>query len=147
MVAKKSDESTPTNLPVERSVSEATTWDEVMQLAPEIYSSNEVFGDGAVLIQNKDLLIDAGEFIILDWRVVTDKTTLRDYVTILAINRNNVKARFNDGSTGIMRQLLDYQDRMGGRVVPVHCQNVRKSEYIAELPDGTKSNATTYYLV
>jgi hypothetical protein len=150
MVSKKSGNGTPTNEVVVPAPDWSTvvTWDDAVALAPAIYSSNEAFSDGFTFIEgtNKEQLLTVGEMMILDWRVNTDQQTLRDFVTVWAIRREgNHKFKFNDGSTGIFKQLLEYQERVLG-IVPIHCNGVRVSEYVATLPDGSKTNAKTYYL-
>ena len=122
------------------------TWEDAVASCPSIAMSSHAFGDGSVFITNKDELMDKGEFLILDWREVMDPVTGNTYLNILVINRANQKARFNDGSSGIMRQLLDWQEKNGGKIVQAVCQNVRKSSYVTEI-DGKNVSATTYYLV
>jgi hypothetical protein len=118
------------------------TWDDVTNLPLGILSSVHALGDGSVLIE-KEALMGAGEFIVLDWREVTDKTTGNTYLNVLVINRQNQKARFNDGSTGIAKQLREYEAQYGK--VPLHCQGVHRSDYVTEI-DGKMTAGTTYYL-
>lgn len=130
---------------------EIRDWEAAIAAAPEIVHSLFALGDGSTLIQKKDDLIDKGEFLVLDWRMVTDKTTNNEYLNVLALFRNgNVKVRFNDSSTsGIMAQLLAWQEKQGGKIVPILCQNVRRSDYTIPDPANDKKqiSVTTYYLV
>lgn len=126
-------------------------WDAAVAAAPQIASSLYAIGDGSTLIQNKDELCDKGEFLVLDWHLVVDKVTNNEYLNVLALFRaGNVKVRFNDGSTtGIMRQLLQWQEKNGGDIIPIHCTNVRRSDYTVPDPQNDKKQiaVTSYYLV
>lgn len=148
MVAKKQESGVPEI--VQPDWTSVMDWDAAIAAAPEIYHSTHALGDGSRFIENKDDLMEKGEFLILDWREVTDKKTLNEYLNVLAIFREgNVKVRFNDGSTGIARQLREWQDKMEGRKVPLHCVNITRSDYTIPDPrDESKFiSATTYYLV
>jgi hypothetical protein len=118
------------------------TWEDASNLPTGILLSTHALGDGSVLIE-KEQLLNAGEFIVLDWREVTDKKTGNTYLNVLVMNRQNQKARFNDGSTGIARQLREYEAEYGR--IPLHCQGVHKSEYITVI-DGKDTYGITYYL-
>lgn len=122
------------------------SWADVLAMFPEgLDTSTEVFGDGSELIEDKSLLIDK-PFAVLEFRVVTDKDTLRDYVNVLVMLRDgNHKVRFNDGSTGVMAQCLEYERRTGRNGGILCAKGLRVSEYVKDMPDGTKQPAKTYY--
>ena len=84
-------------------------------------------------------------FIVLDFRFIVDEKTKREYVTVLVMNGQGGKARFNDGSTGIYAQLKKIHEQYG--VQPIACKfGLRKSDYEVQNDDGTITPATTYYL-
>ena len=104
-----------------------------------------------------------------DWELVTDKRQLigkpfliqkvRFYegnygpaVAVMAITQDNRRVVFNDGSSGIMQELLtmcEKHKRDGGFMVP---NGLRMSEYEYEVrdwdgnPTGEKKPARTFYL-
>lgn len=127
----------------EINVTALDTWDAVLNSGLQILDSIHVLGDGSTLI-DKTQLEHAGEFIVLDWREVTDKLTGNTYMNVLVMNRQNQKARFNDGSTGIAAQLREYEEQYGK--LPLHCQGVRRSDYLFIDDNGKQQSATTYYL-
>jgi hypothetical protein len=112
----------------------------------ELVESAEAFGDGSTLLssEEKDLLVGK-QFIVLEFRFITDETTNREYVNVLGMTRDGGKFRFNDGSTGILQQCKAYFERTGYTGGIVCGKGLRKSDYIAELPDGTRTPATTFY--
>lgn len=124
-------------------------WDDVLAHfgATGIVDAAEAFGDGSTLLTSaeKELLVGK-QFVVLEFRFITDETTNREYVNVLAMTRaDNAKFRFNDGSTGIYAQCKDYFEKTGF-TGGIYCRTgLRKSEYIAELPDGSRTPATTYY--
>jgi hypothetical protein len=132
------------------------SWDDVLNVTNgEMLDSQVLLGDGSQFIKDKDMLVDKGPFVVLEYRVITDPETLRDYVNVLIYHKEYGKLRFNDGSTGIMTQLLEYGEKVKrdnlyttqGNIPPMHCQNVRVSEYTVEQDDGSRSKAKTFYLV
>ncbi len=104
-----------------------------------------------------------------EWELLTDKRFLvgkpffiqnvRFYegsygpaVAVMVITKDNQRFVFNDGSTGIMQELMKLcqkHDRFGGFVVP---NGLRVSEYDFEVkdfdgnPTGEVKHAKTYYL-
>lgn len=111
-----------------------------------VISSAELFGDGATLME-KEQLINV-PFKVLEWRMVKDKKTGREYVTVLAMaNIGGVaaKIRFNDGSTGVKEQLEKVLAEYGQIVI--ECRNgLRRSDYTFTNDKGGTEAATTYYL-
>lgn len=108
-----------------------------------VLSSSNVFGDGAEFIKDKDKLVDT-PFLVCDFRFITDPDTEREYVSVLVMNANGEKARFNDGSTGVYAQLKSVHEQYG--VIGITCKNgLRKSGYTKEI-NGKMEKATTYYL-
>lgn len=108
-----------------------------------VFSSANLFGDGAEFIKDKAVMVGV-PFLVLDYRFITDPDTGREYVSVLVMNGNGEKARFNDGSTGVYAQLKQVNDQYG--VIGITCKNgLRKSDYTKEI-DGKKEKAITYYL-
>lgn len=108
-----------------------------------VLSSSNLFGDGAEFIKDKNVMVGVA-FIILDFRFVVDPDTEREYVSVLVMNGEGKKARFNDGSTGVYAQLKKVHEEYG--VIGITCKNgLRKSDYAVEI-DGKKEKAVTYYL-
>lgn len=118
------------------------TWDDAMAMSSQVVAASEVFGDGAQLVKKEDI-VGKGDFLILEWREVLDKATLNEYVSVLAMNRGNEKFRFNDGSTGIAKQLREFGQLAPGQTVYVREMTV--SEYTTEI-NGKQIQAKTYYL-
>ena len=131
------------NLPaIQTDWRQINSWQDALNLPSGVMSSTHALGDGSVLI-TKDQLENVGEFIVLDWHEVIDKETLNEYLNVLVINTQGEKARFNDGSTGIAKQLRTYEAEYGK--IPLHCKGVHRSDYVTEI-DGRKQSGTTYYL-
>lgn len=102
------------------------------------------FGDGAEFMDDKSKLIGI-PFVILDWRFIVDKKTQNEYASVLVMNTEGSKARFNDGSTGVYAQLKTLTERYGV-TGGVQCRHgLRKSDYTTEV-NGKATSATTYYL-
>lgn len=114
------------------------------QVLPAIHSGEDHFGDGFRLLEDKATAVGR-EFLIIDWKMILDPTTEREYASIRLITSYNDLVRMNDGSTGIYRQLkmLESKGIYGG----IHCANgLRVSEYVHEDEKGNKTPAKTYYL-
>ena len=149
MVAKKDAGSEAQGAEIERKID----WGKVDNLADArllleqnygaVLSSQNVFGDGAEFIKEKDKLVGV-PFLVLDWRENTDPATGNKYVNVLIMNATGSKARFNDGSTGVYAQLKKVHEEYG--VIGIECRfGLRKSEYTIEV-DGKPQKASTYYL-
>lgn len=142
MVAKKQDNGTGAEEAVYTPVP-ANRWRDVQTYDEAFAQSNvlvaaEVLGDGFTQI-TKDLLHQAGPFLILDW----DEHTGLDgtYFSIIGITQDNRKFRFSDGSTGVYAQLREFREKHG--VQQIYCTGLKRSDY-------TNKNGiagTTYYLV
>jgi len=116
------------------------TWGDVADASKEI-------GDGFLMLENKDLLIDK-QFIALGWLFTpgdygTDflimRVVTRDPITVNGESVN--KFIVTDGGTGLCQQVKEYQtrtERNGGLLV---ARGLRKSDYENEFGPGT-----THYL-
>ena len=101
-----------------------------------------------------------------DWTLVGDKSTLIDVPFVIAMIRFNhpdtgqkgkfasvccytedgKKIVFNDGGTGVYRQLLDFADKHG-RTTGIMCsKGLRRSDYKFTDDEGVERDATTYYI-
>lgn len=110
----------------------------------QIFDAGKVFGDGAEFIDDKTRMIGV-PFIVLEWRFIVDKKTDNEYVSVLVMNSDGNKARFNDGSTGVYAQLKKLTEEYGVHG-GVQCrQGLRRSEYTV-MVDGKNTYATTFYL-
>jgi hypothetical protein len=124
-----------------------TSWEAAVSVIGDsnIVPSTVAFGDGSVLLEDKDVLIGA-EFMVLDWNYVKNKTTGEDaYVNVLVMNRAGSKVRFNDGGTGVFKQCKEFE-AMHGRRGGVYCnKGLRRSDYQVDDGKGGLMEATTYY--
>ena len=126
---------------------------DAISLAESVYGavalSSEVLGDGFTLVE-KDKLVGV-PFVLIDYTVHTSTTNFDEngeglkFVTVRCVTQEDKRVAFNDGSTGVARQLRDLAAReiYGG----IYVQNgLRVSEYEVTDDKGRKSSATTYYL-
>lgn len=109
-----------------------------------VLDASKVLGDGAELIEDKDRLINI-PFLVLDWRFIVDQKTTNEYASVLVMNGEGAKARFNDGSTGVYAQLKKVTEEYGINGGLQCKRGLRKSEYTVEA-DGKPTRAVTYYL-
>ena len=129
------------------------TFSDAISLAESVYGavalSSEVLGDGFTLVE-KDKLLGV-PFVLIDYTVHTSTTNFDEngeglkFVTVRCVTQEDKRVAFNDGSTGVARQLRDLAAReiYGG----IYVQNgLRASEYEVTDDKGRKSSATTYYL-
>lgn len=105
---------------------------------------SELLGDGSTFYTDKSVFVGK-PFLILDWRFIVDEKTNREYVNVLVMGPNGDKARFNDGSVGVYQQIKSIHEAHGKIGVQVK-GGLRQSNYVKELEDGSRSDATTYYL-
>lgn len=153
MVARKNEEKQDPSTDVESAVpnwGEAENFIDVQAIADEFgiptFAGSALFGDGADLMDKQKLV--GVPFKILDWRIVLDDKTKREYVTVLAmanLEGRPYKVRFNDGSTGIMAQLKHVNETHGKCII--ECRNgLRRSDYTFTNDKGGTEAATTFYL-
>lgn len=123
------------------------TWEEVAEaFAGEIV----VFEGSPWKVVDKDTLIGV-PFMICDVRVSWSTKFDNPFVNILALTKENEKVVINDGSTGIMEQMLHMLNK-SKRKAGIMCENgLRKSEYEVEVYDAFKDEtktiqAATYYI-
>ena len=129
------------------------SFNDAISLAESVYGavalSSEVLGDGFTLVE-KDKLLGV-PFVLIDYTVHTSSTNFDEngeglkFVTVRCVTQEDKRVAFNDGSTGVARQLRDLAAReiYGGIYVQ---GGLRSSEYEVTDDKGRKSSATTYYL-
>lgn len=144
-----------------------TTFEEAFSLAESIYGDvvdvSEELGNGFTLVSDKSVL-ENKPFVILSCGF--NEGDYGDFVSIAAVTKDNEKYIFNDGSSGVFKQLFELVrtlKRTGGFLVPgglrsneyPTCTGCGRGRAIAakECPHegcGDKSekraSATTYYL-
>lgn len=106
------------------------SYDDAMQLAEAINGAvidiSEELGSGFALLEDKDKL-QKTEFVIIQWRFTAGD--FGGFVSAAIVTRGGDKFIINDGSTGIMKQLMDLSQRrkqFGGLRV---AHGLRKSQY------------------
>ena len=137
----------------ESQLREIVSFSDAISLVESVYGavarSSEVLGDGFTLVE-KDKLVGV-PFVLIDYTVHTSSTNFDEngeglkFVTVRCVTEEDKRVAFNDGSTGVARQLRDLAVReiYGG----IYVQNgLRASEYEVTDTKGRKSSATTYYL-
>lgn len=131
-------------------VAQAIDWSKVNDLATArellgtVVDASDVVGDGADFIKDKNLLVGV-PFLVLEWKFVVDEKTNREYVNVHIMGGDGRRARFNDGSTGVYAQLKKVSDEMGVMGIQVK-GGLRRSDYVKDMKDGSRTDATTYYL-
>lgn len=107
-----------------------SSYDEAMQLAEALNGAvtdiSQELGSGFALLTDKDKLMKT-EFVIIQWRFTAGD--FGGFVSAAVVTRGGDKYIINDGSTGIMGQLMDLSQRLkqfGGLRVS---QGLRKSQY------------------
>lgn len=131
-------------------VAQAIDWSKVNDLATArellgtVVDASDVVGDGADFIKDKNLLVGV-PFLVLEWKFVVDEKTNREYVNVHIMGGDGRRARFNDGSTGVYAQLKKVSDEMGVMGIQVKA-GLRRSDYVKDMADGSRNDATTYYL-
>lgn len=105
------------------------------------------YGTGFVLLEDKDRLVSTA-FAILEWRF--NKGENGTFVTVYAITDDGNKFIFNDGSSGVCRQLFRITEKRveRGEANPrrgIYCSyGLRKNTYNRK--DDPSKTATTYHL-
>ena len=96
------------------------------------------------LVGNKDTLVDRDIVIA---RVRFNNTDSGDFVSVCAYTvPEGDKVVFNDGGTGIYRQLMTYVNKTG-RTTAIRCRKgLRVSRYKFTDDSGKERDAATYYL-
>lgn len=111
------------------------SYDDAMQLAEAlnetVISISEELGSGFALLDDKDKLVKT-PFVIIQWRFTAGD--FGGFVSAAVVTRGGDKFIINDGSAGIMAQLMELSQRrkrFGGLSVAA---GLRKSQY-ATCPD------------
>jgi hypothetical protein len=114
------------------------------------------YGDDLVATNTNELVDKADlvgvPFLVKNWRVNEGERGL--FVSVEIVTEDDRNLVFNDGSTGVYRQLEGNPDtgeaglatRLGRRGGIMCRQGLRKSEYDAVDAKGKPVHATTYYL-
>lgn len=116
--------------------------------------SMEDYGTG-FKVTDKSKLVNVS-LMILEWRFNDGDFGDSGFVSVAAVTRNGDKVIFNDGSTGIYRQLRRVTDQRQARNHPTPQAGLlvegglTRSDYETEVPgkDGkpVRTPATTFYL-
>lgn len=120
-------------------INSVVTFDEIAPDAEVL-----VFNPYTVINKDKDVLLGV-PFVIRHGRIATDPETFNDYAVLYVVTANNDLFVVTDGSTGIKEQYIakvNEHGKPGPFLIP---NGLRKSEYVYEAPDGSKSPAVTYY--
>jgi hypothetical protein len=123
------------------------TWEEVA----EAFGGEVLMFEGSPWkVVDKDTLIGV-PFMICDVKVSWSTKYDSPFVNILALTKDNEKIVINDGSTGIMEQMLHMLNK-SKRKAGIVCEGgLRKSDYPVTIHDGMSDTdkvieATTYYI-
>lgn len=156
-VAELSTEVVPTELVIgDELAASFNSWDDLESyFGSEAVNIGDVAGDGYELIRQKDILVNI-PFFILDWKLVTDPDSMRDYATIRVITADGRRIRFS-GGTAILETLQLIKTKTGktggirvkgGLVKSEYYINPESGEPIKDLDKykGPKEKAATYYL-
>jgi hypothetical protein len=120
---------------------QVTSLSQAMEILGNVVDATDAFGDGVEFVKDKAKLVGQ-PFLIVDWKFITDETTQREYVNVHAMASNGNQFRFNDGSTGIYKQLKEFPEKVG-----IKCtQGLRESKYTVPGPNGKAIPAVTYYI-
>lgn len=123
------------------------TWEEVAEaFAGEVLE----FEGSPWKVVDKDTLVGV-PFMICDVRVSWSTKFDSPFVNILALTKDNEKIVINDGSTGIMEQMLHMLNKSKRKAGIVCNGGLRKSEYKVDVYDAFKDEtktieAATYYI-
>lgn len=143
-MVEESEKAAVNNLPVAYQDLPAlpASFEAAMAEMQEHYGAPAASFNAYPLLRDKSKLLDV-EFLIERFDFVLKKDGNINYVNVKGITRQgNKRFAFNDGGTGVMRSLIDFEKRTG-RNGNIHCpMGLRVSQY--EAPDG--SDAETYYL-
>lgn len=119
--------------------SNVSSWDDAVALFPVVISAAELIGDGAEMVDKANLV--KVEFLILDVNFIRSEEGVLKFVSVLIMNRAGNKARFNDGGTGVMKQLDELREQ--GITGGIYCKNgLRVSHYVHPV----HGESVTYYL-
>jgi len=121
----------------------AENFDELIEMAGgSVMRGADLIGDGFSLVQKQSLV--GKPMIVIDWEILTDENSGRQFVTVRAIvkdNEPNGKVRFNDGSTGVFAEVQTLEEQ-GIQAGPIYFGGgLRRSDYVKE---GV-GDATTFY--
>lgn len=115
-----------------------TSYEDAVALAEQVHGTvidiAQELGSGFALIDDKDRLCGT-EFVIIQWRFSAGD--FGTFVSAGLVTKHGEKFIVNDGSSGMMDQLLQFSQatqRFGGMKVP---RGLRKSEY-STCPDCGK---------
>lgn len=114
---------------------EVQSYEDAMRLAESLNETvmeiSEELGSGFALLEDKDKLIKT-PFVVIQWRFTAGD--FGGFVSAAVVTKGGDKFIINDGSAGIMSQLMELSQkhkRFGGLAVPA---GLRKSQY-ATCPD------------
>lgn len=131
-----------------------SSFDDAMRLFQDagipVADAAEAIGDGFEMLEDKDILVKQ-PFIMIQW-AFTPGDFGEEYLIARVMTADGKKFVVTDGSTGLCRQVREFEQEYGAQRGLVCKRGLRKSEYfLAE--DGTPSltdtgngKGSTYYL-
>lgn len=136
----------------EDALREIASFDDALSLLAQsdtpVVDASQVMGNGFAILNDKGILSGV-KLLLLSWRFNRgDKGVFCSAYVIAQMPGMNVPAKFvlNDGSTGICKQLMDYTAKTGKYAGLLVKNGLRRSDYQYTAPDGSTSDATTFYL-
>lgn len=108
------------------------------------------YGTGFIVVEKSELI--RKEMILLSWRF--NEGDRGEFVSVMAVTRDNQKVVFNDGSTGILAQLREITLQRGNAyahgveiIGNLHVRRgLRESRYSFTDDKGKSMEASTFYL-
>lgn len=137
----------------EDAMMEVTTFDEalaILSASGVVAESISDFGAGFTVV-DKARLVNV-PFVILEWRFNSSELNDAGFVSLSVVTKNNDKWVINDGSTGILQQLIrvtrvrrqrKHATPQNGLAVPA---GLSVSNYRYTDAEGKERPASTYYL-
>lgn len=109
---------------------EIDSYEDAVRLAEQIHGSVDdiakELGTGFAILEDKDKLVDT-EFVVVTFRLNSGDYGV--FMSVAVVTRGGDKFIMNDGSAGIMKQLMEWAQekrKFGGLKVP---NGLRKSDY------------------
>lgn len=128
---------------------EIHSFDDALRVMEETYGADalalasDALGDGFALAKSKDQLIGV-PCAFISWN-----DSLGDHGPFVAarlVTQDGRKLVITDGSEGIFRQLMDFQESKGRSGGLVAKNGLRRSDYSYVDSNGEEKPATTYYI-
>lgn len=140
-------------------LADITSWADAIALLTDngiAIESTSDYGTGFHVVDKSSLV--GVPFLIIEWAFNTSAKFKDEngeplvFVSALAVTKHNEKVIFNDGSTGIRKQLADITDRRISQGHPTPNKGLAvanglvRSDYTFLDGNGVEQEGTTYYL-